>query len=318
MRRRMLWTSIFTLWAAVVSAQLGDVSADPIDVLPTELSIALPNQWIILQPGEIVTFVANPVLEGMDRQIYPPSPEYRHLIEEIEETWTSNWYTLNGTVLDVSQGRVAYQAPNLDDEPFDVLVWHNRETGQYAAIGILLVCEAEILELKPEKIEQEETPVYRVPTSSNAGVQLFALQQGSGTGFSICLKGRPENPPPPNHCSGPVRTTRSKLFLKCTPWRRIGQVTVDASLQARVRRRFGISLGLGLKFDIFRRECTETKLTIQDCYECRNGVPVYVGSRVFFKRKSWFETDPFWAIILYPPPPPQNRSGCISSGNCPC
>lgn len=318
--KRWLLTGVLAMWAALVSAQSGDVSAadDPIDVLPPDLSIALPNQWLILQPGEVVTFVANPVLEGMDRQVYPPAPEYRHLIEEMGEVWTSNWYAFHGTVLDVSKGRVVYQAPSLDEGAFDVLIWHNKETNQYAAIGITLVCEAEVVALKAEKIEQEESPVYRVPTSSNAGVQLFALQQGGGGGFSICLRGRPLNPRP-TRCSGRnFTTTTTKYFLRCTPWKFRGRVTVDASLAAKVRRIFGITLRVGAVFDIYVRQCTKTILKIQDCYECRNSVPVYVGTRVFFWSKTWWEIMPNWAVLVYPLPPPSYHSGCVSSGNCPC
>lgn len=52
MMRRWLLTGVLTMWAALASAQLGDVSAadDPIDAFPPALSIALPNQWLILQP----------------------------------------------------------------------------------------------------------------------------------------------------------------------------------------------------------------------------------------------------------------------------
>ncbi|MEM0377539.1 MAG: hypothetical protein QXI90_07195, partial [Thermofilum sp.] len=65
---------------------------------------------LILQHGEVVTFVANPVLEGMGRDIYLPPAEYHDLFTWIGEAWTSNWYALNGQVLDVGDGQVVYQA----------------------------------------------------------------------------------------------------------------------------------------------------------------------------------------------------------------
>ncbi|GBC94116.1 hypothetical protein HRbin15_02624 [bacterium HR15] len=266
----------------------------------SELSASLPEQWLILQPGEVVTLVASPVLGGMETASY--------------------WHALNGEVLSVSRESVVYQAPTGNDETFDVLIWHNPLTGQWATVGITLICETEPVKLESETIEGQPSSVYRIPTSSNAGVQIFALGPGSsGGGFSICLNGRPQNPPPPSSCSGgPFRTTRTKFFTRCSPWWYRGTLVVDAHIQARVRRAFGITLRIGAVYHVYMRECRETKLTIQDCYECRNGRPVYVGSRVFYKSKRWFEITPNWASLFYTLPPPSFNSGCVSSGNCPC
>jgi hypothetical protein len=269
-----------------------DEQAKPIEI---ELSASLPDQWLILQPSEIVTFVPNPVLSGMSE--------------------SSTWYALNGEVLSVSREGVVYQAPDGQDETFDVLIWHNPSSGQWATIGITLICEAETVKLVAESLDGQA--VYRIPTSSNAGVQLFALP-GQGTGFEICLRGRPVNPPPGSTCSGPFRTTRSKFFTRCGPWMFRGTIIVNAAIQAKVRRVFGIHLAIGAVFHVFQRECVETKLTLQDCYECRNGVPVYVGTRVFYRTKMWIDTTPHWAVLFFPPPAPIIRHGCVSSGNCPC
>lgn len=233
MMRRWLLTGVLTMWAVLVSAQSGDVSAidDPMDATPTELSIALPNQWLILQPGEIVTFIAKPRSGREDHQ--------------------DEWYALAGEILNASDGRIVYQAPSKEDETFDLLVWHNPSTELYVAIPITLKCETDEITLLPEKIEGENKPVYRVPTASNSEVIVFAVQRSDGDGFSICLPGRPLNPRP-GRCLGGGNFTvvREKLFLRCGNWWVACRIFVDARLAAEIRRRFGVSVRANVWYDI--------------------------------------------------------------------
>lgn len=321
LNKRLTLAWLLAIWAALGAAQVSEDGSDEI-FDPITVSIELPKEWLILQHGEVVTFVANPVLEGMGRDIYLPPAEYHDLFTWIGEACTSNWYALNGQVLDVGDGQVVYQAPSANDETFDVLVWHNRDSGQYAAVGILLVCEGDAVAVSPEKIETVTTPVFRVPTASNSGVQLFAVQQG-GNGYSICLPGRPLNPRPSNCQGGSFRTSRDKLFDRCDRWRVVGEIVIDARVVAIVRRVLGIDLlrigfRLGQRVKVEHRECIRTHLRIQDCYECRNGTPVYVGSRVIVWRKRWTEVNPTWARLFFPPPAHVHSRTCASSGNCPC
>lgn len=319
--RRLTLTWLLAIWAALSAAQVSDSGSDEI-FDPITVSIELPKQWLILQPGETVMFVADPFLDGMERETYQPPAEYRDLFEWIGEAWTSNWYALNGQILDVADGQVVYLAPSTNDETFDVLVWHNQKTGQYAAVGILLVCEGEAVELKPEKIGAEANPVFRVPTASNSGVQLFAVQQG-GNGYSICLSGRPQNPLP-DRCQGAsFRTSRDKRFSKCDPWIKVATITMTAAIEAKLRRAgintVALGIRIGARYDIFHRECVVTHMRIQDCYQCVNGVPQYVGSRIIVWRKRFWEVSPAWGAVLFPPPPPKAEPlACASSGNCPC
>jgi hypothetical protein len=265
------------------------------DSFETELSASLPDQWLILQPGEIVTFVPNPVLSGMEN--------------------SSNWYALTGEVLSVSTEGIVYQAPDGSDETFDVLIWHNPFTGQWATVAITLVCETEAVSACMDSSQL----LCSVPVSSNAGVQIVALAQG-GSGFYICLPGRPVNPPPPDrNCTGGSTTTsRDKFFRKCSPWWNCRTITVDASLAARVWRIFRIRLSVGVTVHIQRRRCRETKLTLQDCYQCVNGQWKYVGTRVWWRTKEFDEVDPSWGVLFCPIGSPIIHRGCTSSGNCRC
>lgn len=219
----------------------------------------------------------------------------------------------------MANGRIVYQAPSEADEVFDLLVWYNLSTDRYIAIPIILKCEADEISLSAEKIEGEHSPVYRVPTASNSGVIMFVMQRSQGDGFSICLPGRPLNPRPSRCAGGNFTEVREKMFLRCDPWWVACQIFVDATLAAEIRRRFGILVRANLLYDIRHRKCTRTKLRIVDCYECRNCVPVYVGTRVFYWRRVWFEVDPAgWGAWLCPPPRPKFKSGCVYSGQCPC
>ena len=266
------------------------------DSFETELSASLPDHWLILQPGEIVTFVANPVLDGMAE--------------------SSNWHALNGELLSVSAEGVVYQAPDGRDETFDVLIWHNPLTGQWAIVAVTLVCETESV---PACMESQL--LCSVPVSSNAGVQIFALSLAQGgSGFNICLSGRPLNPPPlDRRCSGGSTTTsRTKFFRRCDPWSHCRTIIVDAAIATRVWRIFRIRLSIGITVHIQKRRCIETKLTLQDCYRCVNGQWRYVGSRVWWRTTEFQEVDPNWGVLFCPIGPPRIRGGCVPSGNCPC
>jgi|GEM_PF-3166052 len=279
-------------WAAS-QEEILDEQAKPIEI---ELFASLPDQWLILKPSEIVTFVPNPVLSGMSE--------------------SSTWYALNGEVLSVSREGVVYQAPDGHDETFDVLIWHNPSSGQWATIGITLICEAETVKLALESLDGQA--VYRIPTSSNAGVQLFALH-GQGSGFVICSSGRPVNPPPPDlRCSGDTRTSRSKFFRRCGPWQNCRTITVDVTIATRVWNAYRIRLSIGITVHIRKRSCVETKMTLQDCYQCVNGQLQYVGTRVWWRTKDFQEVDPSWGDLFCPIGPPIVRGGCIPSGNCLC
>jgi hypothetical protein len=296
---RVLWlVSVLLVSVQWLSAQNNLEAEEP--SAAEELSALLPDKWLVLQPSEIVTFVVNPFTEG------------------IEES--TNWFALTGEVLSVSKEGVVYQAPDGRDETFDVLIWHNPATGQWITVAITLICEDE-----PEPISlcNQQTihtqAVCSVPISSNVGIQVFAQTQ-RGSGFYICLPGRPLNPPPSNrNCSGGnTRTERGKFFSRCDPDVHCRTVVVDANLAARIWRIFRIRVAVGTTVRITKRDCIDTKIVIQDCYKCVNGQWQYTGTRVFWRRIKYQEVTPNWGVIFCPIGAPRVERGCISSGDCPC
>jgi len=287
--------AIWLLSVLLVSAQWLSAQEEA-----AELPASLPDRWLILQPSEIVTFVVNPFTEG------------------IEES--TNWLALTGKVLSVSKEGIVYQAPDGRDETFDVLIWHNPDTDQWITVPITLICEDESGSTSPCNQPTTRTQaVCSVPISSNVGIQVLAQTQ-RGSGFSICLPGRPLNPPPSNrNCSGgSTRTERTKFFTRCGPDMHCRTVVVDADLAARIWRIFRIRVAVGITVHITKRDCIDTKIVIQDCYKCVNGQWQYTGSRVFWKTTKYQEVTPNWGVLFCPIGAPTERRGCVSSGDCRC
>ena len=292
-------------------------------------AISLPwhDKSVILQPGERVVFLVDPWRE----KPIEPLPEFRDAFVEFgEPIWSQRWHALIGEVRYLGQGVIEYNAPT--DEGFDLILYYDEATGEYATLAVMVAIPGE--EPCPEPvpaplIRYKGTEVYLMPVLSNiANMQVMALSQRSDSGWggpSICLGGRPVNPPP-RRCRGSFwRESRDKVFpVVCKPWERRGTITITADIAAKVRQRFGISLAIGATVEVRSRECRITKLTLQDCYRCVNGVPQYVGTRVFWKVTYWIEYEPFWACILYgglcavPCFQPCEVRGCVSSGDCPC
>lgn len=328
---RMCWvvkaaTMLIIAWLTMCWCPvLGQVD-DPSFNEKNAISLPLSEKSVILQPGERVTFLVSPWLE---RPI-EPLPEFRDAFVEFgEPIWPQRWRALMGEVRYLGEGVIEYIAPA--DESFDMILYYDEATGEYATLAVMVAIPGE--EPCPEPvpspaIKYNGMDVYLMPVLSNiANMQVMALPPG-GSGWggpSICLRGRPLNPRP-GRCSGSSFTTsRDKAFpVVCKPWRPRGTIRVTADIAAKVYRRFGISLAVGVTIQVESRECRTTKLRLQDCYRCENGVPRHVGSRVFWWITYWEEYAPFWACILYGGPcakpclPPCRESGCSQSGDCLC
>jgi len=299
--RQMLWIGLLVGLMTLVCAQGDD------DLPPPDLVFEAPEAYLILEPGEKVTFVVTPFDEKIAKSF--------------------EWYALTGTILDVSSdGFVTYQAPDDANENFDIIMAYNAETKEYIALSVTTVCETEPVEVEEEDIDHGPIKLrgYRVPTATNApGYQVFQVGSGSlGQGVTICLRqGRPLNPRP-RRCLAPGRfTTTSKKYYSTDPVDvRIGRITIDAELQERLRRR-NIHVSLGAVYEVTCQKTIETEITLVDCYECRNGVPVLVGSRASFVRKiTYTGPSPHWASWLgfRCPQPGRPQTKCVSVGDCPC
>lgn len=312
---------IMVLLCATLSHGFGQIDTDIAG--GSSFSLPLPDQRVILQPGQTVTFVVDPWLE----EPIEPLPEFRDaFIEFGEPIWPGRWFALMGDLRYLGKGIIEYRAPI--DEGFDLIVYRDETTGEYTVLAVTVDISGE--EPCPEPvpaplIKYAGLDVYLMPIQSNiAGMRVMALPPGDGFGVVICLTGRPLNPRP-SRCSGSgFTTTRWKTFLRCTDWKYRGTIRVTADIQAKVWAKLGIRLTIGATFRVEERECRSTKLKIQDCYRCRNGVPEYVGSRVFYWIVHWSEFRPSWACVIYggqyaiPCQPPLRMHDCVSNGDCPC
>jgi len=176
MNRHWLWMVLLVSLIALLRAQ--EPSQEPIRI---ELHTQMPDQALLLKPGETVTFIVTPFLKAMESKI--------------------DWFALFGEVLSVSNGKVVYRAPT--DERVDFVLWSDPKTKQYVSIAIVTKCIAGTSRCKPERIGGVSAPVYRVPASTSTQAQFYVMQRSSGEGFSVCQSIGPLNPPPPGAILNP-------------------------------------------------------------------------------------------------------------------
>lgn len=199
MSRHWLWMVLLVSLIALLRAQ--EPSQEPIR---SDLNIQLPDQVLLLKPGETVTFIVTPFLKEMESEL--------------------DWFALIGKVLSVSNGRVVYRAPT--DEHFDFVHWSDPNTKQYVAIAIVTKCSAGTSRCKPERIGGVSAPVYRVPASTSTQAQVYVMQRSSGEGFSVCHSLGPLNPPPPGAITTSSPQDAVANFIKYLPLVLLGVVII--------------------------------------------------------------------------------------------